>query len=195
MRIWWPLPGRSITSCRILIDNAAVTKAEGEVERLGRVGKIYTMVREDLKADLKRKIAEAEHPREMAVDVMTALQNDYGYLSDEALQEGAALLAMTPVELEELATFYDFIYPRAGGEIRHSRLRWHRLLDERLHDPSGSSQPEIGNSHGGNDRGWDVHPPAHSLYRILRPVPGDPYQPETVRSSDAGKESMRFFET
>jgi len=74
------------------------------------------MKSQDLKLELERKIAEAEHPREMAVEIMTTLQNEYGYLSDEALKEGAALLAMTPLELEELATFYDFIYREPVGK-------------------------------------------------------------------------------
>lgn len=74
------------------------------------------MLPEELQADLKSKVAEAEHPREMAVDVMVALQNYYGYLSDEALQEGAALLGMSPLEMEELATFYDFIYRQPVGK-------------------------------------------------------------------------------
>ncbi len=73
------------------------------------------MVPQELKEELQRKIAEAEHPREMAVDVMVALQNFYGYLSDEALEEGAALLDMTLLEIEELATFYDFIYRQPVG--------------------------------------------------------------------------------
>jgi NADH-quinone oxidoreductase subunit E len=73
------------------------------------------MMPEELQADLRKKIVEAEHPREMAVDVMVALQNYYGYLSDEALEEGAALLGMTPLEMEELATFYDFIYRQPVG--------------------------------------------------------------------------------
>ncbi|HSR09800.1 MAG TPA: NADH-quinone oxidoreductase subunit NuoE [Thermodesulfobacteriota bacterium] len=73
------------------------------------------MIPDDLKNDLKLKIAEAEHPRELAVDVMTALQNVYGYVSDEALQEASGLLGMTPLELDELATFYDFIYREPVG--------------------------------------------------------------------------------
>ena len=52
----------------------------------------------------------------MAIDVMVALQNHYGYLSDEAVQEAAGLLSMTPVELEELATFYEFIYREPVGK-------------------------------------------------------------------------------
>ena len=53
------------------------------------------MLPEHLEADLKQKIAEAEHPREMAVDVMVALQNEYGYLSDEGIEEAGRLLGMT----------------------------------------------------------------------------------------------------
>jgi NADH-quinone oxidoreductase subunit E len=64
---------------------------------------------ETLKA-LQKRIEEMDHPRELAVDVMYALQSHYGYLTDEAVIEGAELLGMTPLELEELATFYDFIY-------------------------------------------------------------------------------------
>ncbi len=73
------------------------------------------MLPEELEIGLKQKIAEAEHPREMAVDVMVALQNEYGYLSDEAMDEAARLLGMTHLELEELATFYDFIYRQPVG--------------------------------------------------------------------------------
>jgi len=74
------------------------------------------MMPKELQVDLQRKIAEAEHPREMAIDVMVALQTHYGYLSDEALRQGAALLGMTTVELEELATFYEFIFREPVGK-------------------------------------------------------------------------------
>jgi len=74
------------------------------------------MIPAELLQNLEREIAEAEHPREAAIDVMFALQNYYGHLSDEALEEGARLLGMTPLELEELATFYDFIYREPVGK-------------------------------------------------------------------------------
>ena len=74
------------------------------------------MIPVELKAELKAKIDQAEHPWEMAIDVMMALQNHYGYLTDEALQEGAGILAMTPLELEELATFYEFIFREPVGK-------------------------------------------------------------------------------
>jgi NADH-quinone oxidoreductase subunit E len=74
------------------------------------------MLPKELRESLQQKIARTDHPRELAVDVMLALQNHYGYLSDEALEEGASLLGMTPLELEELATFYDFIYREPVGK-------------------------------------------------------------------------------
>lgn len=73
------------------------------------------MLPDELVETLQKKIASVENPRELAVDTMFALQNHYGYLSDEALEEGARLLGMTPLELEELATFYDFIYREPVG--------------------------------------------------------------------------------
>ena len=51
----------------------------------------------------------------MAVDMLYALQNHYGYLCDEAIEEAARRLAMTPMELEGLATFYDFLYREPVG--------------------------------------------------------------------------------
>ncbi len=73
------------------------------------------MLPEEILHALRRKLSQTDHPRELAVDVMFALQKHYGYLNDQALREGAELLGMTPLELEELATFYDFIYRRPVG--------------------------------------------------------------------------------
>jgi len=72
---------------------------------------------EELLETLQAQIAKAEHPCELAVDVMLSLQQYYGYVSDEALEKGARLLDMTPLELEELATFYDFIYREPVGRF------------------------------------------------------------------------------
>ena len=74
------------------------------------------MLPEALRDSLTAHISSVEHPRELAVDVMFALQNHYGYLSDEALEEAAGLLQMSPLELEELATFYDFVYREPVGK-------------------------------------------------------------------------------
>jgi NADH-quinone oxidoreductase subunit E len=74
------------------------------------------MLPDNIKVSLIEAIAEAEQPREKAVDVMLELQGHYGYMSDEALAEAAELLGMTLLELEELATFYDFIFREPVGK-------------------------------------------------------------------------------
>jgi NADH-quinone oxidoreductase subunit E len=74
------------------------------------------MLPDDLKESLVQKIASAEHPRELVVDVMFALQDHYGYLSNEALETAGHMLDMTPLEVEELATFYTFIYREPVGK-------------------------------------------------------------------------------
>jgi NADH-quinone oxidoreductase subunit E len=73
------------------------------------------MLFDALRESLIQQIAQAEHPREKAIDVMCEIQKHYGYMSDEAIKEAAGLLGMTPLELEELATFYDFIFREPVG--------------------------------------------------------------------------------
>jgi NADH-quinone oxidoreductase subunit E len=76
---------------------------------------------EEARKRLQEKLARTDHPQELAVDVMYQLQKEQGYMTDEALLEGASLLDMTPLELEELATFYDFIYrERVGRYVIHA---------------------------------------------------------------------------
>jgi NADH-quinone oxidoreductase subunit E len=68
-----------------------------------------------LVSDIERMIAGAEHPREAAVDVLYALQQHYGYLCDEAMHYASGLLGMSTLELESLATFYDYLYRQPVG--------------------------------------------------------------------------------
>jgi NADH-quinone oxidoreductase subunit E len=75
------------------------------------------MIPEALRAQLQDRVAQAESPREQAINVMYEVQRYYGHLTDEGLEEAAALLGMTPLELEELATFYDFIYREPVGRF------------------------------------------------------------------------------
>jgi NADH-quinone oxidoreductase subunit E len=74
------------------------------------------MIPEALKNDIEERISRTGHPRELVVDVMFDLQEHYGYLSDEAVEETAALLGLSPLEVEELATFYTFIYREPVGK-------------------------------------------------------------------------------
>jgi NADH-quinone oxidoreductase subunit E len=73
------------------------------------------MIPPELREQLKNNVKVAEDPKEQAINVMYAIQRHYGYLTDEGLEEAAALLGLTPLEVEELATFYDFIYREPVG--------------------------------------------------------------------------------
>ena len=74
------------------------------------------MLPEDLKNALIEKINKVHHPREMVVDVMFAVQEHYGYLTDEGVEETARLVGMSPLEVEQLATFYTFVYREPVGK-------------------------------------------------------------------------------
>ncbi|MCE5334858.1 MAG: NADH-quinone oxidoreductase subunit NuoE [Desulfobacteraceae bacterium] len=74
------------------------------------------MLPEDLKHRLEAMIIDSETSREKAVDVMFAIQDRFGWMSDERMEEAAGLLRMTPLELDEIATFYDFIYRSPVGK-------------------------------------------------------------------------------
>ena len=78
------------------------------------------MIPVELKKELRNRIASAVTSREAAVDVMKALQTHYGWLSDEAVIEAAELLGLSPLQIEELATFYEMIYRRpVGRQVIH----------------------------------------------------------------------------
>ena len=74
------------------------------------------MLPEDFKKSLRAKVEAVDHPREMVVDVMFAIQEHYGHLTDEGVEETARLVGMSPLEVEQLATFYTFIYREPVGK-------------------------------------------------------------------------------
>lgn len=73
------------------------------------------MIPDHLRQELKQRVAHAVTPREAAVDVMKELQRHYGWLTDQAVEEAASLLGLSPLQVEELATFYEMIYRRPVG--------------------------------------------------------------------------------
>jgi NADH-quinone oxidoreductase subunit E len=74
------------------------------------------MIPDELRKELQTRVASAFTPREAAVDVMKELQAHYGWLTDEAVGEAAELLGLSPLQVEELATFYEMIYRRPVGK-------------------------------------------------------------------------------
>jgi NADH-quinone oxidoreductase subunit E len=154
------------------------------------------MLPKDLQEELQTEIAGAESPREMAIDVMFALQNHFGYLSDEALEEGATLLGMTPLELEELATFYDFIYREPVGKyvihICDGVVCWMNGLPSVL--DYLFKKLGIGPGETTKDGLFTILPTACIGYCDLSPavlVNGRPYGPLTPEKIDALLEKFR----
>ena len=74
------------------------------------------MISEQLRQELQAHIASAVNPREAAVETMKRLQAHYGWLSDEAVEEAGELLGLSPLQVEELATFYEMLHRRPVGK-------------------------------------------------------------------------------
>lgn len=72
-----------------------------------------------LDAALRQEIAavaqHAEYKRAAGTDALKLVQKRFGFVSDQHLAEVAALLEMTPAELDGVATFYNLIFRRPVG--------------------------------------------------------------------------------
>ena len=53
--------------------------------------------------------------RSACIDALIIVQRQRGWISDESLKDIAAFLAMTPAEVDAVATFYNLIYRRPVG--------------------------------------------------------------------------------
>ncbi len=63
------------------------------------------MIPESLKKELQDQVASAFTPREAAVEVMKELQKYYGWLTDEAVDEAAEILGISPTTAKRHWTF------------------------------------------------------------------------------------------
>ena len=66
--------------------------------------------------EFRAKAAALGHPRELVVDALRAVQAHHGWVPDEGVALVAELLGVLPVEVEELATFYDKIFRLPVGK-------------------------------------------------------------------------------
>lgn len=63
----------------------------------------------------KARAAAIAHPHELIVDLLRAIQSHHGWVPDDGVLLTAATLGVLPIEVEEVATFYDKIFRRAVG--------------------------------------------------------------------------------
>jgi len=61
------------------------------------------------------KAAALVHPHELIVDALRAVQSHHGWVPDAGVDLVAELLGVLPIEVEEVATFYDKIFRRPVG--------------------------------------------------------------------------------
>lgn len=80
-------------------------------ENLDQIG----LLSEEELAVFIQHAGELEHPREMIIDVLRAIQKNHGWVPDEGVELTATILGLTPIEVEEIATFYDKIFRRPVG--------------------------------------------------------------------------------
>jgi NADH-quinone oxidoreductase subunit E len=66
-------------------------------------------------AELKRQIAAVHESRELIVEVLQAVQKRHGWVSDAGVELAAELLGLSPLQVDEVATFYDKIYRSPVG--------------------------------------------------------------------------------
>ncbi len=64
---------------------------------------------------INAELAHAATKASASVDALNIIQRSRGWVSDEAVKDVAALLEMTPDELDAVATFYSFIFRRPVG--------------------------------------------------------------------------------
>ncbi|PNU21740.1 NADH-quinone oxidoreductase subunit NuoE [Geothermobacter hydrogeniphilus] len=63
----------------------------------------------------RAKAAASEHPRELIIDLLRAIQEHHGWVPDEGVELTAEILGLSPLQVEEIATFYDKIFRRPVG--------------------------------------------------------------------------------
>ena len=66
-------------------------------------------------SEIKNELGHAVTKASASVDALNIIQRHRGWVSDEAVQDVAVLLDMTPDELDAVATFYSFIFRKPVG--------------------------------------------------------------------------------
>lgn len=64
----------------------------------------------------RSKAADCRHPRELIVDLLRAIQDQHGWVPDEGVELAADILGLSPLQIEEIATFYDKIFRQPVGK-------------------------------------------------------------------------------
>jgi NADH-quinone oxidoreductase subunit E len=73
------------------------------------------MLSEEEQREIEAEVANYEQKKAACIDAMKIVQEHRGWVSDEAIQDLAGFLDMSPDELDSVATFYNLIYRKPVG--------------------------------------------------------------------------------
>ncbi len=73
------------------------------------------MLTETERCEIESHLTEYPYKRAACIDALKIVQRAHGWVSDENLRDVAALLDMTPDELDNVATFYNLIFRQPVG--------------------------------------------------------------------------------
>ena len=103
--------------------------------------------------EIESHLVQYPYKRAACIEALKIVQREYGWVSDEHLQDVAALLGMTPDELDNVATFYNLIFRQPVGKhiillcdsvscwiMGYPKIRQH--IKERLGIDFGQTTPD-----------------------------------------------------
>lgn len=95
------------------------------------------MLSDEEKREIDAELANYAQKRAITIDALRIVQRHRGWVSDEAIQDLAEYLDITPAELDGVATFYNLIFRKPVGRhvilvcnsVTCWMLGYERLLD------------------------------------------------------------------
>lgn len=95
------------------------------------------MLSDEEKQEIEAEVPNYAEKRSVTIDALKIVQRHRGWVSDEAIQDLAQYLGMSPSELDGVATFYNLIFRKPVGRhvimVCNSISCW-IMGYERLHD-------------------------------------------------------------
>jgi NADH-quinone oxidoreductase subunit E len=73
------------------------------------------MLSEHERSEIDVQVAQYAYPRAAAADALRVVQRSRGWVDDEALQDIAQHLGMSPHDLDSVATFYNLVFRKPVG--------------------------------------------------------------------------------
>ena len=127
------------------------------------------MIRDKYAAEIEGLLARYPDKKSAVLPLMHLAQEEYGYMSEEAMREVAGILDLDPTHVLSLAGFYSLYYEEPTGkyvlEICNDLACALRGADEFVE----MACRQVGYSGRGHDRGWPVYDEDCHVPRRLRP--------------------------